>query len=117
MSVVKSLDRLPVLLNIRNSIVEKNLTNVVYVSKLIPDLQGLLSIRGLNRNIINLVYMTMLLIKAQALGLPKNSNSKKPYTYDGDKTYNCSSLTQHQRLHCGERPCIKLAKKSIWLFS
>lgn len=76
-SVVKSLDRVPILLNMRNSIVEQNLPNAVCVSKLIPDLQGLLSIRVLNRNIMNLIYMTMLLLKAQALGLIKKFKQKK----------------------------------------
>lgn len=43
-NVVKPLDRVPILLNLRKSMLERNLTNVVYVSKLLPDLQALLSI-------------------------------------------------------------------------
>lgn len=50
-------------------ILQRNLTNVIILTKLLPKLQALLGIRKsiLNRNIINFIYVTVLLFKAQAL--------------------------------------------------
>lgn len=66
-TVVKPSHRGQILLNIRKAILERYLTNVVYVSGLLHDLQTLLSTRKyiLNSNIIDLIYVTVLLFKAQ----------------------------------------------------
>lgn len=71
-SVVKHLDRVQIFLNIRKSTLERNLTKVVLCVKVFTPFASLTKHQKiLNRNIINLIYVAMLLFKAQALEIIK----------------------------------------------
>lgn len=69
-SVAKPLQMVHISIDIRSFILARNLTNVMSVAELLLSLQTWVGIRKyiLKRN-INLVYVAVLLLKAEALGI------------------------------------------------
>lgn len=105
MTVVRSFITIQTFYVLERFILQRNLTNVMSVSKLLPILQFLVgtSKSVLKRN-INLIYVAMFLFKAQALGIIREFIGERNLKIWLRQNFRCSSLIQHQRFYCWEKP-------------